>query len=105
LNWKLKPAPFELRFRVEHAFGDRAPGNLAAPTSHGLQSVAKGFRRAVSEWKTEFSVRMIALFYRRAKHQRAKHQRATHLRPESSPPKRAQKNKVSINLEKCLEYL
>lgn len=63
LSWDLNSigSPFEVRFRVEHRFGDRALGNLAAPPSHGPRSAEEGFARAVSDWTTELPTRIRAL--------------------------------------------
>ncbi len=63
LLWRvnLDGAAFELKFRVEHGFGDHALGNLAALPPHGPPSVNAGFERAIADWKTELPVRITAL--------------------------------------------
>ncbi len=60
LLWRFdsEAARFEIQFRVEHGFGDRALGNLAAPSPHGPQAVEAGFERAIASWKTELPMRI-----------------------------------------------
>lgn len=51
-------APFEIKFRVEHGFGNRALGSLAALPPHGPQDVEAGFERAIAAWKAELPARV-----------------------------------------------
>ncbi len=61
--WNLSDdlAPLEIKFRVEHGFGDRSLGNLAAPVPHGPAQVDAGFERARADWGSEVPVRIGAL--------------------------------------------
>ena len=59
--WEGNGAKTEISFRVEHGFGARSLGNLAAPAPHGPPRVEEGFARAILEWKTAVPTQICAL--------------------------------------------